>query len=157
MDGTDFRIQEPKPFWKGWYSFKFNGPGLRYEVGVCILTGDIVWTNGPFPCGKYSDITIFRLGMLKALDDDRREKVEADKGYRGEEHYVNTPPVVDGEMAQRVRSRHETVNKRFKQWKCLKDVFQHNLAKHHDMFTAVAVVTQLAMENGEPLFNVEYY
>ena len=95
--------------------------------------------------------------MLKALDDDRREKVEADKGYRGEEHYVNTPPVEDGEMAQRVRSSHEMVNKRFKQWKCLKDVFRHNLAKHHDMFTAVAVVTQLAMENGEPLFNVEYY
>lgn len=50
VDGTDFRIYERHPFWSGWFSHKFKGPGVRYEVAVCIKTGDVVWINGPFPC-----------------------------------------------------------------------------------------------------------
>ena len=34
LDGTDFRIQEPTPFDPKWFSHKFKGPGLRYEIGV---------------------------------------------------------------------------------------------------------------------------
>ena len=59
VDGTDFWICEPKPFAKDFYSHKFAKAGLRYEVGVCIQTGLIVWINGPFAAGKYNDITIF--------------------------------------------------------------------------------------------------
>ena len=55
VDGTDFRIQEPSPFDPKWYSHKFRGPGLRYEIGVCIKTGWIVWVNGPFPAGAWPD------------------------------------------------------------------------------------------------------
>ena len=53
VDGTDFRIQEPIPFNPKWYSYKFKGPGLRYEVAICIKTGWIVWVNGPFPAGEW--------------------------------------------------------------------------------------------------------
>ena len=59
VDGTDFWICELKPFTKHFYSHKFVKAGLCYEVGVCIQTGFIVWINGPFAVGKYSDITIF--------------------------------------------------------------------------------------------------
>ena len=45
VDGIDFRINEPKPFSKKWYSHKFHGPGLRYEIGVCIQTGDIYYLD----------------------------------------------------------------------------------------------------------------
>ena len=48
MDGNDFFIQEPTTFSKSWYSHKFRGAGLRYEVGIAIQTGDIVWTNSQF-------------------------------------------------------------------------------------------------------------
>ena len=41
VDGTDCRIYEPEPFDTKWYSHKFNGPGLRYEIGVCIVSGNI--------------------------------------------------------------------------------------------------------------------
>ncbi len=51
------------------------------------------------------------------------KKVVANKGYRVEEHYINTSPVENREMTQILRSRHETVSKRFKQWKCLNNVF----------------------------------
>ena len=36
LDGTDVSINEPSPFNNKWYSHKLNGPGLRYEVGICI-------------------------------------------------------------------------------------------------------------------------
>jgi hypothetical protein len=84
------------------------------------------------------------------------EKVEADKGYRGEPHYVILPSG-ENDAAQRARSRHETVNKRFKQWGSLHRVFRHHLGKHQAVFFAVATITQLAIENGEPLFDVLEY
>jgi hypothetical protein len=46
VDGTDFRIMEPIPFDSKWLSEKFNEPGVKYEVAVCIQTGWIVHTNG---------------------------------------------------------------------------------------------------------------
>ena len=52
-------------------------------------------------------------------------------------------------MAQRVRARQETVNKRFKQWGVLNQVFRrHDLIHLRDVFAAVCVITQLAIENG---------
>ena len=78
VDGTHFRIQEPKPFDPKWFSHKFNGPGLSYEVGIAISTGDIVWFNGPFPA-SVNDRTIFRCKLKKHLSVG--EKVVADCGY----------------------------------------------------------------------------
>ncbi|GKZ00550.1 hypothetical protein MPSEU_001007400 [Mayamaea pseudoterrestris] len=160
VDGTDFRIQQFQPFWKGWYSHKFNGPGLRWEVALCIRTGHIVWISGPFPCGEWPDIKIFRQALKGMLGQG--ERVEADDGYAGECPRFVVAPIRFAESAarvaltKRVRARHETVNKRFKQWGCLKQVFRHAPSKQSSMFRSVAVVTQLAIENGEPLFNVNY-
>ena len=36
LDATDVRINEPIPFDEQFYSQKFEDPGLKYEVGVCI-------------------------------------------------------------------------------------------------------------------------
>ncbi len=160
VDGTDFRIQEPMPFWSGWHSKKFNGPGLRYEVAISICSGDVVWINGPFPCGNWPDLNIFRDGLIYELDEG--EKVEADRGYRGEPDSVSTPNcnVFLNQVGRRqkslVRSRHETLNKRLKQWHCLHDTFRHNLEKHSCVFRAVAVIVQVTIDQGEPLFRVDY-
>ena len=81
VDGTDFRIREPIPFNRKWYSNKFNGPALRYEVGVSINTGYIVWFNGPFPAGMMPDIKIFESNLKWKLNSG--ERVVADKGYTG--------------------------------------------------------------------------
>ena len=80
VDGTDFRIQEPTPFSKKWFSHKFNGPGLRYEVGIGITTGWIVWVNDPFPPGEFNDLKIAKSSLIYFLDDG--EKYVADKGYQ---------------------------------------------------------------------------
>eukprot|EP00171_Calliarthron_tuberculosum_P005014 IDg5014t1 len=72
--------QGTDPFNRGWYSHKFEGPGIRYEVGVAIETGTLVWAHRPFPAGRYPDLKIFRLGMKNSSYED--EKVIADGTYR---------------------------------------------------------------------------
>ena len=79
VDGTDIRIAEHG---KKFYSFKFRKSALRYEVAICILTGDIVWINGPYEPGIWNDIKVFRDSLLSHLEPN--ERVEADDGYIGE-------------------------------------------------------------------------
>ena len=161
VDGTDCRIRRQQGNPKSWHSHKFGGPGVRYEVAVCILTGFIVWVLGPFPCGDWPDVTIFRFALKQLLDEN--ERVEADDGYVGEDplHVKAPASMVHDEkrriMRSRVRSRHETVNKRLKQFKCLETVFRHDVQLHGMCFRACAVLTQLEIENGSPLFSVSEY
>ena len=56
VDGTDFKINQPQNFDKKWFSNKFKGPGLRYEIALNIQTGNIIWTHGSFPPGAYKDL-----------------------------------------------------------------------------------------------------
>ena len=70
---------EPSPIDPKWFSHKFKGPGSRYEVGVCIATGPIVWVYGAFPCGRYADLTILEMGLKLLLSEG--EKVLADGRY----------------------------------------------------------------------------
>ena len=79
VNGIDFMIPEPMPFSKAWWSHKFNGPGLRCEIAICIKTGWIVAYNGPFACGVWPDLKIFRFRLKQWLL--RGEKVLADRGY----------------------------------------------------------------------------
>jgi hypothetical protein len=159
-------MQEPWPFniihSPVWFGHKFKGAGLRYEVGLSIIGGDIVWLNGPFPCGQMNDMQIFRdFGMKDALEEG--ERVEADDGYAAlDPEYVKTrsSPLHSIEMRDvrnSIRARHETVNKRLKQWGVLREVFRHDSSKHSMCFRAVAVLTQLSIENGEPLFPIKGY
>ena len=76
-------------------------------------------------------------------------------GYRREQHFVKLPG--GHEDDQRVRSCQEAVNTRFKQWGWLNKVFGHEVTKHQFVFNTVSVITQLAIENGEPLFGVPEY
>ena len=133
---------------------------MRYEIGVDILAGNIVWLEGPYAAGKYPDIKIFRSCLARWLDPS--ERVEADDGYIGEApQRVKCPgsaanPTENQAMQSRVRSRHETLNGRLKNWEILKQVFRHDILEHGNVFRAIAVITQLSIQNGEPLFEVEY-
>jgi hypothetical protein len=157
VDGTDFRIQEPSPFSPKWFSHKFKGAGLRYEVGICIQTGWIVWIHGPFPCGEWPDLRIARDAIVGALDDG--EYYLADGGYSDGNQWSETPNGLhdfDQRQKAAVRARHETANKRFKQWNILNERYRHRLSDHSAVFHAIANITQMSILNGEPLFSVEY-
>ena len=165
VDGTDCPIPYQQTVPEAWYTKKFNGHGLRYEIGVCIITGYIVWLMGPFPCGDWPDIVCFRYALKQMLDAS--ERVEADDGYIGEDPgSVKVPGSVihdqDPQMLRvrgRVRRRHEGVNKLIKQFKVVgkATVFRHSLEFHADCFTACTVLTQLQIENGHPLYDIGNY
>lgn len=157
VDGTDFRIPERG---RDWYSHKFKKSAVRYEIALGIKTGDICWLSGPHQPGIWNDLEIFRNSLLTYLDP--YERVEADDGYIGEAPLrVRCPgcvtcPREKKKMMAIVRSRQETVNKRFKQWGILVQTYRHDIVDHRDVFAAICVITQLAIRNGEPLFEVEY-
>jgi hypothetical protein len=112
VDGTDFRIYEPTPFSPMWYSHKYKGPGLRYEVALSIRGGDIVHINGPYACGAWPDISIFREVLINKLLPG--EMVEADRGYGGEITKIRTPVDYRNRREKKRKSRaracQETVN-----------------------------------------------
>jgi hypothetical protein len=160
VDGTDFLVSRSNK--KKYWSHKFKASGLRYEVGIAIQTGHIVWVNGPFPCGEYPDIKIFRSHLKQKLEYCR-EKVEADDGYRGEDDYIELPNNHGGGGKRQikaktiVRTRHETCNKRFKQWGVLLQRFRHGDDKFHGaIFKAIATITQMSIRTQDPLFDCEY-
>jgi DDE superfamily endonuclease len=146
------------PFNKQWFSHKLNGPGLRYEVAICIQTGEPVWTNGPFPCGSWPDLRIARHALVDCLEPG--EYYLADGGYRDGGNYSVTPTgnhhFHDRQKAT-VRARHESYNKRLKDWGALRIKYRHKLDTHLLVFQAIANIVQVTIGNGEPLFQVEYY
>ena len=111
-------------------------PGLRHEIGVCILAGDIVWVTGPFPCSDWSDIDMFWFAVKHMLEAG--ERVEADDGCIGEDLLKAKVPksVVCAQddavhcMQAKARLWHETVNKRMKKFECLATIFCHCVTVH---------------------------
>ena len=158
MDCTDVKCPNFGPAFST-YKFGKKG-GLRYELAICIQTGDLVWINGPYPAGRFNDITIFRNSLMSFLDDG--ERVEADGGYRGEcpqhckcpTHLTSDPEAAY--MAQRVRSRQETINKCIKDWNVLQVIFRGDIGDHPWVFRACCVMKQIAINNGETLFQTGY-
>ena len=131
------------------YSHKFKGPGVRYLVGVSIRSSEIVFVKGPLPCGSWPDINIFRNWLHDRVLAN--ERVIADQGFRGEPTTVlwYNPAVNSARLGALIGSilgRHESVNKRFKQFGCMKKKFRQSALEHKDFFDAVAVFTQQAIK-----------
>ena len=82
-------------------------------------------------------------------------------GYHGHADKIKFPgnnvnPAESWAMQGRVRARHETLSGRLKNWGILTQVFRHDIRSQGEVFCACAVVTQLTIDDGEPLFEVEY-
>ena len=78
VDGTEFRIPQQGKAAKGnaFGSHKYASKSvLRYEVGVDILAGRLVWIQGPYPAGKWPDIKIFNAVLSHCLEPG--DRVEA--------------------------------------------------------------------------------
>ena len=152
VDGTDFLIKEPSPFDSSYYSHKFKHADLRYKV--CVDSdGNIVWTNGPFPCGEWSDLKIFQLNLRNELG--YFEKVVADNGYKDPK--CLTPNKLTEEckrLGSLIRARHESLNGRFKNFSVLRQMFRHSRLLHAYCFHAVANATQIMLQT-DPLFCIQ--
>ena len=151
----DCRRQEKQPFDPRNYSYKVNGPGFRYEVALCIQTGDVVWVNGPFKPGDWNDDMIARSqGFWEVLG--RFEYFVADSIYTGWRAITrNGRNNRHQKMMSDVRARHETVNSRFKRFAVLRADFRHG-ERHGTVFFAIATICQIEIKMEAPLFEVDY-
>ena len=99
----------------------------------------------------WNDLAIFWDSLVSMLEPG--ERCETDRGCQvAVPTYVKCPGVLEAdpntaEIQQRVRSRQETVNKRFKNWAIL--------LEHQTVFGAFVVLTQLLFATN-PLFQVAY-
>ena len=85
----------------------------------------------------------------------------ADSGYRGEKDTIQEKgrgTKEEREVATRARARHETVNRRLKEWHCLSAPFRHNkghdVTNHALIFDAVVVLTQLSISLNNSVFEL---
>ncbi len=77
VDGTNFHISEKGIAKKGntLASHKYAGKSaLRYELGVDIVAGNLVWIQGPYPAGKYTDIKNFDMVLRHFLELGKRSR-----------------------------------------------------------------------------------
>lgn len=126
---------------------------MKYEVGLCIRTGEIVWIYGGFPAGEVNDLGLASKLFLTKLN--RGEKVIGDLGYN---HYKFITPHTHPQTARlqkNIRSRHETVNSRLKAFKVLSTPFRHDISKHLLCFYAVAKIVQMSIITDEPLYQLQ--
>ena len=154
VDGTDFRTRELLTefgeFDKGRFTPKFHGPGLRYEIAISIKQCHIVHINGPFKCGNHPDIQIARSLLHKKLAPG--EFYIADSGYQD----VHGPAVCICDLKSRsekrkamiLRAKHETINRRYKEWKILGDIYRHSEHTHGAVFRALTAVIECDIEKG---------
>ena len=103
---------------------------------------------------------IFRQSLLTNLG--QFERVEADDGCIGEHpKHAKCPngftnPKETLLMQQRIQNRQESVNNRFKFWEILKQFYRHDIDRHGEIVRSIVVITQLAINNGEKLFQTGY-
>ena len=77
VDGTDFRIAMG---YQGFLFIQIQKKVARYEVALCIKTGDICWWSGPYAPGVWNDGSIlFKDELIGYLEPG--ERVETDRGY----------------------------------------------------------------------------
>lgn len=144
VDGTDFVTTGTYPFDPKWYSHKSNGPGLRYEKCLNIQTGNIVWVNGPFPPGEWLYIVIARYMLIHELLPNKM--VIANGGYNDNYQYFITPTGRNTDldyMMAVVRAHHETINRCFKTWAILSNMYHHDKNKHGVILGAIVELEQL--------------
>ena len=158
VDCPDFPIWEPTPFSQSWWSFKFNGAALRYELAVCIQTGLIAWVNGPFRPAYWPDLSIFRFGgLMQKLAVG--EWVVADKGYRDNMQFVlpkGWGPDWFQQMTSDATARHENINGRMKRFRILSEKYRNKLELHETTFLAIANVINCEVVMGYKPMDVDY-
>ena len=101
-----------------------------------------------FACGSWSDICMSGDKLIHRLWPG--EKVVADQGYRGSVWHMApddspTQNVALERMKLKARARHETINRKLKEFKWLQMKWRHPHRKHHISFGAVANHVQIKL------------
>jgi hypothetical protein len=158
LDATDCPVEEPttetENFLPRYYSHKLHSAGLKYEIGINLRTGIMVWVFGGVPCGEYNDLGLSRLSYVEQLRPG--ELTVTDDGYNDGNYFMFPRAYPDyAHELKAIAQRHETINNLFKRWNVLRTPFRHELEKHRLCFYAIAHIVQLMIMSGEPLYHIE--
>ena len=166
VDGTHTRCYERQTADynrdPGYYSHKFRSAGYGWEIGMSLWEDRCISVRGPYPAAR-NDKTIFREYLMGKLQHLGKRGI-ADNGYSANDikdvlslpNTHDAPQVLD--LKRRARARHESFNRRLKAFNILEHTFRSNGPDKDDRqkvaFEAVAVIIQMQMENGQPLFEI---
>ena len=84
-----------------------------------------------------------------------------EEGLSDRELFIRTLVGIDTKLTPLIKSelggrRCEIVNGRMKNWEVLNEQYRHDLSGQGTVFRAIAVITQLSIQNGDSLFSVDY-
>jgi DDE superfamily endonuclease len=124
-------------------------------VAISISNCYIVHINGPFIAGSWPDLRIARSWLHSRLRP--HEFYVADKGYKS----AYGPAIMEKDVPQdrreefrTIRARHETINRRFKEFGILGNTYHHEEEKHGEIFRCIAVLVQIDIEHGKLSFQI---
>lgn len=105
----------------------------------------VLSVEGPYRAGV-NDILVFRMAEGISGKIPNGKMLIGDKGYAGERAKICLPSIHDsydtGHYKSRARARHETFNKRIKDFRVLEDSYRHNGADATTILKLHAVVFQ---------------
>lgn len=116
---------------------KIKATSIPYEVWIINYTWYIGWVNGPFSCGEYPDLKIFKNNLKHHLS--QIEEVLKYKRYIDERcvHIIEeSSPKVSAEL----RARHGCINGRIMAFGVINDCFRHHIEEHGMWFHAISVL-----------------
>ena len=116
-----------------------------------------MWINGPYACGRWPDQKIANFLLKHMLDDG--ETYLCDGGYNdlvGPNRRPTGHHFFGDRMEALARARHETINSRFKEFKCLRVKYRHEKSAHFTFFAPCAMITQLEIAEGKKIFQIDY-
>ena len=102
-----------------------------------------------------NDLQLARCGIDDVLPIG--ERVIGDKIYT-DDRFIHIPKEGEHEFHRTIRillARHETVNKRIKDYKCMRELWRHGWEKHIIAFNAITNLVELKLNNGNPLFDID--
>lgn len=153
VNGTELRIEKPTPFSPQWFSHKFRGPCVQYEIEISITNSKILWFNGPFSCGAWPDLSMFNLKVCLSLYSS--ESVNSDWGYRHARRIMPTDIFPHVRLFHgHISARHETCNERFKRFSIIRRMFRHNVQLRGRVFHAVSKMILLYISYEKPHFQI---
>ena len=122
---------------------------MTYEIGCNVHTVDICWAFRDYPAGT-PDITLARKVLLSVLPAG--DFFLVNKGYYGEPDKIITPHNNDysdtfNYQHKLMMGRHEGINKRVKDFKCMSDTWRHGWESHVSTLYTVIHLTKIKLEN----------
>lgn len=120
---------------------------LSYVSGILSLV------NGPFRCGEYPDLNIFKSKLLSFLQGG--ESIFFDNGYI---HVLfimpNTVPTEKHSEHAKIRTSHETVNEQIKNFNAVPHILRHHRSANCFVFHVVARLKEMIISSGDNQYSI---